>query len=118
MVGHYLCGEIFFGKKARIIGVEFNPAAKKWEKDGFEIFIGSQSDEKFWDNFFKKIGSVDIILDDGGHTNEQQIVTAHKGIPFIKDGGLLIVEDTHTSYMTKFGNPSKYSFIEWSKKYC
>ncbi|NQW07580.1 MAG: class I SAM-dependent methyltransferase [Candidatus Pelagibacter sp.] len=106
----------FFGKKARIIGVEFNPAAKKWEKDGFEIFIGSQSDEKFWDHFFKKIGSVDIILDDGGHTNEQQIVTAHKCIPFIKDGGLLIVEDTHTSYMTKFGNPSNYSFIEWSKK--
>ncbi|CAM8347947.1 hypothetical protein MCESTEHM2_00840 [Candidatus Methylopumilus universalis] len=105
----------FFGKKARIIGIEFNPEAKKWEKEGFEIYIGSQSDKVFWDSFFKKIGMVDIILDDGGHTNEQQIVTAHMCIPFIKDGGLLITEDTHTSYMTRFGNPSKHSFIEWTK---
>lgn len=105
----------FFGPKARIIGVEFNPDAKRWEKDGFEIYIGSQSDKKFWDRFFKKIGSVDIILDDGGHTNEQQIVTAYKTIPHIKDGGMLIVEDTHASYMTRFGNPSSVSFIEWCK---
>ena len=105
----------FFGKKARIIGIEFNPEAKKWEKEGFEIHIGSQSDKLFWDSFFKKIGMADIILDDGGHTNEQQIVTAHKCIPFIKEGGLLIIEDCHTSYMTRFGNPSKHSFIEWTK---
>ena len=30
----------FFGNKARIIGVDLNPEAKKWEKEGFEIFIG------------------------------------------------------------------------------
>jgi len=41
----------FFGKKARIIGVEFNPAAKKWEKEGFEIYIGSQSDKNFWKEY-------------------------------------------------------------------
>jgi hypothetical protein len=106
----------FFGKKARIIGIEFNPDAKKWTKHGFEVFIGSQSDQGFWDNFYKKVGMVDVVLDDGGHTNEQQIVTAVKSIPFIKDNGILVVEDTHSSYMTKFGNPYKYSFIEWSKK--
>ena len=27
----------FFGKKARIIGIDLNPEAKKFEKDGFEI---------------------------------------------------------------------------------
>lgn len=105
----------YFGPKARIIGIDFNPIAKKWEKDGFEIYIGSQADVKFWDDFFSAVGDVDIILDDGGHTNEQQIVTAHKCIPYVKDGGMLLVEDTHTSYMKKFGNPSKYSFINYSK---
>ncbi len=34
----------FFGPKARIIGVDLNPNAKKWTEHGFEIFIGSQSD--------------------------------------------------------------------------
>lgn len=105
----------FLGPNARIIGIDFNPAAKKWEEYGFEIWIGNQSDGKFWDDFFKEVGDVDVILDDGGHTFEQQIITADKCIPFIKDGGLLIVEDTHTSYMKKFGYPSKYSFIEWVK---
>jgi len=55
------------------------------------------------------------LLDDGGHTNEQQIVTTHQSIPFIKDGGLLIVEDVHASYFKDFGNPSKYSFINYAK---
>ena len=105
----------YFGAKARIIGIEFNPLAKRWESEGFEIFIGSQSDSVFWDDVFNKIGDVDIVLDDGGHTYEQQIVTAHKCIPHIKDGGLLIVEDTHTSYFKDFGYPTKYSFIEWTK---
>ena len=41
----------FFGPKARIIGIDLNPEVKKWEKDGFEIFVGSQSDSNFWKYF-------------------------------------------------------------------
>ena len=44
----------YFGKKARIIGIDNNPAAKMWEEHGFEIFIGDQSNENFWENFKKK----------------------------------------------------------------
>ena len=43
------------------------------------------------------------------------IATTHQSIPFIKDGGLLIVEDVHPSYFKDFGNPSKYSFINYAK---
>lgn len=103
----------YFGPSARIIGVELNPAAKDWEKFGFEIYIGDQSDSGFWEEFYEKIGSVDVVIDDGGHTNFQQIVTSHYAIENIKDGGTLIVEDTHTSYFKEFGNPFKYSFINF-----
>jgi cephalosporin hydroxylase len=105
----------YFGPQARIIGIDLNPLAKQWEKDGFEIHIGSQSEPRFWDELFAAVGEVDVILDDGGHTNEQQIVTAHKAIPHIRDGGMLIVEDTHTSYIRDFGNPSRYSFMSYTK---
>jgi len=105
----------YFGNKARIIGVDINPEAKKMEAEGFEIFIGSQSSEKFWDDFFKKVGNVDIILDDGGHQNIQQIITLHKSIPNINDGGVIIIEDVHTSYLPRFGNPSSLSFINFAK---
>lgn len=106
----------YFHPDSRIIGIDFNPECKKFEKNGIEIFIGDQSDEKFWDDFYSKIGKVDILLDDGGHTNIQQIITTIKSISNINDDGILMVEDTHASYMTEFGNPSKYSFINFTKK--
>ena len=105
----------FFGPQVRIIGLDFNPLAKRWEEDGFEIHIGSQSNPEFWDTFYKSVGMIDVLLDDGGHTNEQQIVTTYHSIPFIKDDGILIVEDVHTSYLKDFGNPSRYSFIKYAK---
>ena len=105
----------FFDGNAEIIGVDLNPNAKKWEKHGFKIFIGDQSDPNFWRDFFKKVGNVDIVIDDGGHTNKQQVFTLLETIPNINDNGMLVVEDVHSSYMTKFRNPSKYSFISFSK---
>jgi hypothetical protein len=75
----------YFSEPARIIGIDLNPVSKRWEKDGFEIYIGSQSDVNFWDELFKSIGNVDVVLDDGGHTYEQQIVTTSKCISHIKE---------------------------------
>lgn len=106
----------YFGKKARIIGIDNNPECKKFENENYEIYIGSQSDKNFWKNFYSKIGNVDIILDDGGHTNDQQIITLLESIEHINDGGLHIVEDVHSSYQKHYGNPYKYSFINFSKK--
>ena len=107
----------FFGKKAKIIGIELNPEAKKLEKFGFKISIGDQSDPHFWKSFYKKYGKVDILLDDGGHRNIQQISTFMESYSHVKPNGKIVVEDTHTSFMKKkgFKNPSKYSFINFSK---
>lgn len=105
----------YFGPNARIIGVDLNPNAKKWESEGFEIYIGSQSDAAFWTEFVEKVGSIDVVLDDGGHTYEQQIITTESLLGSMKDGGIIVIEDTHTSYMNGFGPKSK-SFIEYTKK--
>ena len=113
--GSLLMWREYFGPDARIIGIDFNPEAKRFEADGFEIHIGSQASPEFWQSFFASVGNVDIILDDGGHTNEQQIITCQQCIPHINDGGMLIVEDTHASYLKSFGNPSPYSFTNYAK---
>jgi len=105
----------FFGPKARIIGIDLNEEAKKWCEHGFEIFIGSQSDESFWERIRHEIGLVDILLDDGGHTYDQQIITFESMINNINDGGLLVIEDTHTSYMSGFG-PKKFTFTNFCKE--
>ncbi len=106
----------FFGKKAKVIGIELNPEAKKLEKKGFKIFIGDQSNPDFWKNFYKKVGNIDILVDDGGHTNLQQVTTLIESINHINPGGMIVTEDTHTSFMKNkgFKNPSKYSFINFT----
>ena len=106
----------YFGDKCRIIGIDINPQCKIFEKDGYEIFIGNQSDPKFWDDFFKEIGTVDIILDDGGHTNLDQIITTVNVIDKINDNGLLIIEDTQTSYLKEYNSNIRFSFINFTKK--
>jgi hypothetical protein len=106
----------YFGAKARIIGVDLNPDAKIWEQHGFEIFIGDQASEIFWRQLFDTIGPVDVLIDDGGHTNLQQIATVHCAIEHIRDGGVLIIEDVHTSYFREFGNPWGRSFVGFASK--
>lgn len=109
----------YLGDRARIIGIDFNEQAKSLERDGFEIFIGSQSDPEFWRRFFAIVGDVDVILDDGGHTTLQQVTTLAECLPRIRDGGLVVVEDVHSSYLPQFGNPSSGSFASmvsrWSE---
>lgn len=106
----------YFGPQARIIGVDLNPIANELKKDGFEIFIGNQEDPDFWELLKESIGPIDILLDDGGHKNGQQIRTLYFGVELMKERGLIVIEDVHTSYFKRFGNPSPLSFISFSKK--
>jgi hypothetical protein len=104
------------GKKAKIVGVDLNPSCLRFKDFGFEILTGDQSDPQFWGKFFRKMGKFDIIIEDGGHTNNQQIKSLNSCIGFVNDGGVYITEDVHTSYWFEFGNPSRFSYINYAKK--
>lgn len=105
----------WLGPKARIIGIDLNPDAKKWEKSGFEIYIGDQGDPNFWKEVLPNIGQVDAFLDDGGHESFQQIVTINELINHIHNNSVLVVEDTFTSFMNDFSSHGTNSFLNFSK---
>lgn len=109
----------YFGPKAKIYGIDVNPQCKQLEEDNIKIFIGSQSDRKFLNEVKKSIPHVDILIDDGGHTMEQQIVTYEEMFGHVKDNGVYLAEDLHTSYWLRFGGgyQRKGTFIEYSKKF-
>jgi hypothetical protein len=104
----------FGNGKCRIIGIEIDPEAKKFEKDGYEIYIGDQADPNFWIKFYSEIGKVDILIADGGHTNLMQTQTLVSSYPHINDGGIIIFEDTHQSFSWTVGNPHFYSFFSFA----
>ena len=103
-------------QNARVIGVDIDPAASKLEQYGVEIVIGDQASPEFWKQFYQRVGSIDVLLDDGGHFNEQQIVTVSCALPKVRDGGMIVVEDVHASYMAEFFNPSRHSFMNFAKR--
>ena len=40
-------------------------------------------------------GELDILLDDSTHTREDQILIIKEGLPFVKSGGIIIIEDVY-----------------------
>ena len=56
-----------------INGIDINPDCKKLEDNNIKIYIGSQNDKKFLKEFADSVEDLDIIIDDGGHTMEQQL---------------------------------------------
>jgi len=111
--------ENYFNGNATIYAVDINPECKKLESENIKIFIGSQEDEKFLKNLKNSIPTIDVLIDDGGHTMKQQVTTFKHLFDHVADDGIYICEDLHTSYWKHFGGGYKKrrSFIEYSKNF-
>lgn len=109
----------YFGPGARIFGIDINPHCKAVEEEQIEVFIGDQADRAFLRSLTGKIPRIDILIDDGGHTMEQQIHTCEELFPFIDANGVYLCEDLHTSYWPDWGGGYRKdgSFIEYSKHF-
>src|SRR6185312_15910237 len=109
----------YFGDKAKIYGMDINPDCKQVEEENIKIFIGSQSDRAFLRKIKEEIPPIDILIDDGGHTMLQQIVTFEELFDHIKADGVYLCEDMHTAYWTRWGggHKRKGSFLEYSKNF-
>jgi hypothetical protein len=97
----------YFGEQAYIYGIDIDPRCKQLEEERVEIFIGSQTDRDFLQYVRNTIGTVDIIIDDGGHTMEQQICSFEELYPAVQERGVYLVEDLHTSYWSGYGGGYK-----------
>ena len=83
-----------------LIGYDINPDAKQFEKDNVSVFIGDQNSPKDLEECIKTYGGdFDIIVDDGSHYGEH-IVTSFKTLyPYLKEGGIYIIEDLHAAQL-------------------
>jgi len=109
----------YFGKGSKIYAIDINPECKKFENDQVKVFIGSQEDPAFLASVKAQVPQLDILLDDGGHTMRQQIVSFEELYSHVKPDGIYACEDTHTSYWRKYGGGYKRrgTFMEYSKSF-
>jgi len=85
----------YFGDDCQVHGIDIQPDCKVYENDHTTIHIGDQADRQFWRRFRQSVPQVDILIDDGGHTPEQQMVTLEEMLPHLRPGGIFICEDIH-----------------------
>jgi len=89
--------------KAKIYGVDIAPSCLAYATPRSRIVIGSQEDPAFLKKLGETTGPIDILIDDGGHTMNQQRTSFQHLFPRIRPGGLYIIEDLETSYRPAFG---------------
>lgn len=100
---------------ATIVGIDKNPN-NPMRVDRAEIHIGDQADKDFLERVAGKYPKFDIIIDDGGHIwDEQQISFKHLW-KSLKDGGMYIIEDLHTSREIWWGSPYGISTVSYLKE--
>ncbi len=108
----------YFGPNVVIYGIDIYEECKEFEEDQINIRIGSQADSVFLDSLLAEIPVIDILIDDGSHRMNHQISSFNYLFDKISEGGVYLVEDTHTSFWNEFGGGlnRRGSFMEYSFK--
>ena len=82
---------------AQIFGIDIEDRSDM-DSDRIHTFVADQSSREQLGEFLAKFpGPYDIILDDGGHSMEQQQVSLGTLFRQVRPGGYYVVEDVHTS---------------------
>ena len=82
--------------------------AGKAENAKVRLFVGDQANKTLLEDITLQIAEqgeagLDMIVDDGGHTMNQQITTFEALWPTIRPGGVYVIEDLSTSYSSSYG---------------
>jgi hypothetical protein len=88
----------YFGSNCEVYGVDIQEDCKRYEDSNTRIFIGDQGSREFWMGFKKQVPLVDIIIDDGSHRADDQIVTLEELLPHLRPGGVYLCEDIGGRY--------------------
>lgn len=88
--------------KGRIFGIDVYDKTSL-SRGRVKVFQCSQTDRNRLTEIAGEAGPFDFIIDDGSHANAHQIESFGILWPFVKDGGVYIIEDVQTSYWPAYG---------------
>jgi len=71
----------YFGPQCRIYGLDIMEACRSYEDESVRILIGDQGDRNFWKQVKAQVPMLDVVIDDGSHWPEDQIVTLEEVLP-------------------------------------
>lgn len=84
---------------ALIIGLDNNPGAMLHGTDRIETFVVDATDHRQIEAVEAvQAGEFDLIIDDGSHLFNDQLLTAAHLLPKLKIGGFYVIEDVQAAY--------------------
>jgi hypothetical protein len=78
--------------RAKLIGVDLNPASAKATEDRIDVRVGSQVDEPFMKAIAQEFPPT-IVIDDGSHAALHIIQSFNILFPLLAPGGVYVIED-------------------------
>lgn len=84
------------------------PPEELLERDRFHFVLGDQGSVDDLRNLAEQIGEVDVIIDDGSHLSEHQLLALDALWPCVKEGGIYVIEDIHFRWG---GHPAAFDVI-------
>ena len=103
----------YLGEDITLVGMDIDAHAAELADERFSVFIGDQSDPDHLLALHDQYGPFDCVIDDGGHTIDQQITSAEVLFPLLNDGGTYLIEDVHTSYWPEFLDRGDFTLLDW-----
>lgn len=82
---------------SHIYGVDVQPDTQLTGEQRITTFLASSTDPAEVNRLMEAQGNLqfDIIVDDGYHLDQAQLATLRNFFPYLKDGGLYIIEDIY-----------------------
>lgn len=81
---------------ATVVVADIEP--KENMREGVHFHQGSQGDPAFLIDLHEQYGDFDIVIDDASHLSSLTIRSWEILYPFVRPGGIYVVEDTHMAY--------------------
>jgi hypothetical protein len=86
-----------FFPDASVFGWDIAPEVLINDGRIFSDLVDQSSAISLMDGINRLGGHFDVICDDGSHVLEHQVLTAHVLMPFVREGGVYIIEDVNKS---------------------
>lgn len=83
----------YFPSSTTIYGVDIDPDCRRFSKQSINVHIGNAGDGDFWAAFRQQVPILNVVIDDGSHHGQDQLMAFRCLYQHLQPGGVYIVED-------------------------
>lgn len=96
---------LYFSNAQLLVGCDINSKCGEliYQDKKTHIVVGDANGEAAYQQIRQFSADFDIVIDDGSHQSRDIFLSFLNYFPLLKPGGLFIVEDAHTLFMSQYG---------------